>query len=356
MAPPIKLRYVDWQKSRDGSVYAYFRDRGRRIRLPTYGTPEFWTQYGQRLEERQPRVRLSPPAGYPPGTWGALTAEFFESEKFIRKAPNTQRIYRQILEPLADAHGNNRVAMLERKHIEKWKAGRADTPAMANMLVKVVKMILSFAVAKDYRTDNPARRIDLYSGGEHRAWTEEECSTFEEFWRPGTMERRAFTLAKYTGQRCGDLAKMSRAHRRDGRIRVVQEKTGADLWIKELNEVAAELSLGEQHLMLLTSPNGSPFSSSYLSRWFAGAIDRAQLPDDCVLHGLRKTAACMLIEAGATHLQAMAVTGHKDLRVFMEYVKDASQKRLADDAMGKVERNAKRTKIAKRHPTMTAKQ
>ncbi len=68
MAPPIKLRYVDWQKSRDGSAYAYFRDRGRRIRLPTYGTPEFWTQYGQRLEERQPRVRLSPPAGYPPGT------------------------------------------------------------------------------------------------------------------------------------------------------------------------------------------------------------------------------------------------------------------------------------------------
>ena len=347
MAPTPRLRYVDWQTGRDGvSLYAYFRDRGRRVRLPPFDTPQFWTEYARQLEGRQVRAKSKTfVAGYLPGTWGALTTDFFTSEKFTKKAPSTQKMYRRILERLADEYGHNRVASLERKHIEKWKVDRADTPAMANMLVKVVKIILSFAITKDYRKDNPARRMDLNIGGEHRAWTEDECAAFEARWAPGTMERRTFTLAKYTGQRCGDLATMTRAHRKDGRIRVVQEKTGTALWIKELSEVTLELDQGEQHVMLLTSPNGAKFSSSYLSRWFAGAIDKAGLPDDCVLHGLRKTAACMLIEAGATHLQAMAVTGHKDLRVFMQYVKDASQKTLADDAMGKVEGTRKERKV-----------
>lgn len=48
-------------------------------------------------------------------------------------------------------------------------------------------------------------------------------------WPSGTMQRRAYALAIYTGQRRGDLIKMTRAHRKGGEIRVVQDKTGEDL-------------------------------------------------------------------------------------------------------------------------------
>jgi hypothetical protein len=51
-------------------------------------------------------------------------------------------------------------------------------------------------------------------------------------------------------------------------------------------------------MSLLTKPDGSAFDSNGLGIWFAEAIEDAGLPDACVLHGLRKTAARMLAEAG----------------------------------------------------------
>ena len=71
------------------------------------------------------------------------------------------------------------------------------------------------------------------------------------------MQRRAYMLAKFTGQRCGDLAHMTRAHRRDGAIRVVQQKTGAELWIPEHRELAAELATGIEHMSLLINADGA---------------------------------------------------------------------------------------------------
>jgi hypothetical protein len=63
-------------------------------------------------------------------------------------------------------------------------------------------------------------------------------------WRPGTMQRRTLALAKYTGQQCGDIAAMTRAPRKSGAIRVVEQKTGAELWIPEHSDVAVELARG----------------------------------------------------------------------------------------------------------------
>jgi hypothetical protein len=65
------------------------------------------------------------------------------------------------------------------------------------------------------------------------------------------MRRRAYLLARYTGQRCGDIANMTMAHRKGGSIRVVQQKTGAELWIREHRELAAELAVGGGHMSLL---------------------------------------------------------------------------------------------------------
>ena len=62
--------------------------------------------------------------------------------------------------------------------------------------------------------------------GEWRAWTDEECAKFEARWEPGTMQRRAYALALYTGQRKRDQITRTRAHRRNGGIHVVQSKTG----------------------------------------------------------------------------------------------------------------------------------
>ena len=77
------------------------------------------------------------------------------------------------------------------------------------------------------------------------------------------MQRRAYMLARFTGQRSGDIANMTRAHRKDGAIRVVQQKTGAELWVPEHRDLATELAYGG-HMSLLTKPDGSAFDSPSL--------------------------------------------------------------------------------------------
>jgi len=356
----FKLQFVDAQRDRQGRVrFYYFRRRGRRWPLP--GEPlseEFMARYRQLLAATEPVVagskRTRP---CPSGSFGALVDAYFaDKEAFGQRKPSTQRIYRLILEPLAEAHGHKPVPLLERRHIKQWRDARGETPGMANMLVKVIRLLLAYGVENEYRRDNPAQRIKLFKLGEHRAWTDEECAAFEVRWPSGTMQRRAYMLAKYTGQRCGDIARMTRAHRKGGEIRVEQQqKTGTPLWIFEHRDLAAELALAGDHFSLLTTPNGQAFDADSLGRWFADAIDEAGLPDDCVMHGLRKTAARILAEAGNDVLRIMAITGHKSLPVLLQYTKDAQQRTLGKAAILQLEEHQTRTATAKPHGPMSAK-
>jgi integrase len=54
-----------------------------------------------------------------------------------------------------------------------------------------------------------------------------------------------------------------------------------------------------------------------------------------VLHGLRKTAACALIDIGCTPHQVASITGHKSTRMIEEYVRDRDRARLGKAAMTK---------------------
>ena len=71
------------------------------------------------------------------------------------------------------------------------------------------------------------------------------------------------------------------------------------------------------------------------------------MPEDCVLHGLRKTAARTLAEAGCSVHEIMSITGHKSITEVERYTREASQKKLATAAILKLEQNANRTESGK---------
>src|SRR5262249_48381600 len=128
------------------------------------------------------------------------------------------------------------------------------------------------------------------------------------------------------------------AHRKNGEIRIVQGKTGEELWIPEHRELSAELGRGVAgHMSLLTTSQGKAFDSVYFGAWFADAIEAAGLPEDCGLHGLRKTAARRLAEAGCSEEQIRAITGHATRRMVVYYTKGANQRTLASAAILKLE-------------------
>lgn len=151
------------------------------------------------------------------------------------------------------------------------------------------------------------------------------------------MQRRAYAIALYTGQRRADQVAMTRAHRIEGTLQVLQQKTGESLQIREHPELTAELARGNQdHMSLLTTSRGKAFDPIYYGAWFAEAIDDAGLPEDCVLHGLRKCAARHLAESGCTEDEIKSVTGHTTTRMVEHYIKSANKKQLATSAMRKL--------------------
>ena len=187
------------------------------------------------------------------------------------------------------------------------------------------------------REDNPAAGVklpNLKTDGYH-SWTEAEIEQFEAYHGSGTRARLALTLLLYTGQRRGDVIRMGRQHIRDGVVHVRQQKTGIELAIPIHATLAAIIAeTPADHLTLLTTQTGKPFSAAGFGNWFRDRCNEAGLAH-CSAHGLRKAAARRLAEAGCTMHEIAAITGHASLSEIQRYTKAADQKRLALSAMEK---------------------
>jgi integrase len=103
---------------------------------------------------------------------------------------------------------------------------------------------MQHAVQEGIRQDDPTRgikAIKVKSSGIH-SWSEDEIAQFEAKYPVGTKERLALALLLGTGQRVSDVVAMGRQHIRGGFIHVRQVKTGAELDIPILQELAAILA------------------------------------------------------------------------------------------------------------------
>jgi integrase len=128
---------------------------------------------------------------------------------------------------------------------------------------------------------------------------------------------------------------MGRQHLRDGVLYVRQQKTGIELAIPLHPTLATAIAeMAADHLTLLTTQTGKPFSAAGFGNWFRDRCNEARLPH-CSAHGLRKAAARRLAEAGCTMHEIAAITGHASLSEVQRYTKAADQARLARAAMDK---------------------
>lgn len=134
------------------------------------------------------------------------------------------------MERLLTDYGES-VRAIRPQHILKMRDKRAAAPTAANNLVKVLHWMLAFAMARQWRVDNPAvsiKPLKVVSTGSP-VWSEADIEVFEAHWAVGTRERLAFDLLLYSAQRSGDVRQMGRQQVRDGTILVRQEKTKAFL-------------------------------------------------------------------------------------------------------------------------------
>lgn len=345
----IKLAFIHRFTDRHGKVRHYFRRPGyKQVPLPGLpGSVEFMAAYQAALAgETAPLLEIGADRTKPRSV-SALAVLYYRSAEFQQLAPVTQATYRNIIERFRADHGDKPVAVLERRHVRGMVAAKAATPAAANGLFKMLRILLRLALDEGWRQDDPTygvRRVKVRSDG-FRSWTEEDIAAFEARWPSGTRERLALELLLYTAQRKGDVVRMGRQHVRSGAIEVRQGKTGARLSIPIHSVLQAELAtLPADQLGFLVTRDGVPFTSAGFGNWFADAVREAGLPKGCSAHGLRKAAARRLAEAGCTAHQIMAITGHWTLKEVTTYTRAADQRTMAEAAIssiGQKQRNGK---------------
>jgi integrase len=341
----LRLRWVHcWVDKRSGGAKAryYFRRPGfQRVPLPGLpGSAEFMAAYQAALDgQALPRPMIGA-SRTKAGSIGALVTAYYGSPQFLTLKPSSQRIYRLILERFRTAHGDKPVGLLMRQHLTGLLAERATTPAAANNWLRLMKVLLAYAVEEGWRPDNPAtgiRRIRRQSTGFH-SWSEAEIAAFESRHAIGTKARLAFALLLYTAQRRSDVVRIGRQHVRAGAILVRQQKTGTTLAIPVHPALQAVLdATPSEHLTFLTNVHGKPFTAASFGFWFRQRCNEADLPH-CAAHGLRKAACRRLAEAGCSANVIAAISGHSTLTEVSRYTKAADQERLARDGMAAIAR------------------
>ena len=346
-------KYVTQFRDRHGKNRLRFRKKGHSA---YYFKAAAWTDDFLREYHACLRGEVAPsiePASKPtrPGSIDALVSHYYKSPEFQGLSDSTKKTYMGIIERFRAEYGSYSARSLERRHVKAIVGKRSATPAGANNLLRMIRMLMRFAIDIGVRNDDPTYRLkgfSIKSTGFH-TWTEDEIAKFEATHPIGTRARLSFALMLYLGQRRSDVVRMGWQHIRDTRISVRQQKTGAKLDLPIHPDLAHILSKAERdNLTFLVTAHGKPFTPPGFGNWFRKVCDEAGL-SNCSAHGLRKATARRLAEAGCTDRQIMSITGHKTVKEVTRYTREVDQRQLSQDALNRLTRVKTEQKMSNPH-------
>lgn len=347
-AVQCNLKYVKGYEDRHGKWHYYFRKKGRPVvRIPgEAGSVEFLKVYTD-LKDGPPKVEgaegANPNGEIAEGSFEALCRDYKTSAEYSQLSTDWKRDMGYVIKAMCAEHGHKPVKLMARRHIVEMKNKLKHKPGACNKMLRVLKIILNYGVLGEYRDDNPADKVKLMKLGRYRAWTNKELSTFESKWAIGTLERFIFDTALYSGQRAADLVKLKRKDMVLGlAIKLKQKKTGKPMTLRiHANWKASMAAYLPTHKAetLIAGRQGESIHQVTMSDIFREGRRDAGLPDDCLLHGLRKTTARILAELGQ---KSAPVTGHMTRAMQEEYERDADQEKMAKGAIVKWEGKKRR--------------
>jgi hypothetical protein len=151
----FRLRHIHQFRDRHGKLRRYVRIPGRKS-VPLLGSPgseEFMQAYHAALADA-PKTEIGASRTLP-GSVSAAIASFLGSAAFQAGAPDTRRTRRNILERFRIEHGDKRIALLQRHHIEQMVAAKSATPSMARCFISALHALMQHCVVVGLRADDP---------------------------------------------------------------------------------------------------------------------------------------------------------------------------------------------------------
>lgn len=305
-----KLQGVNTVRKRlaDGAVRLYYYHRATGLRLEGKpGSPEFLRAYADAEKAMKDRHD---------GTVIGLIRSFILSDEFAKRAESTQREYRRMLTKIEAEFGDMPLAALEdarvRQDFMAWRAtvARESGEREADHRLSVVSAMLTWA--KDHGKVFANHVIGfkrLYSADRSELiWLPEHIRAF--MGAAPVELQSALILALHTGQRQGDLLRLTWSNYDGCTLALRQGKTGRKVEIPCTTALRATLaSLDRSAAVILTTKTGRPWKPRYFKAQWEAATKAAGITG-LHFHDLRGTAVTMLSEAGCTTPQIAAITGH----------------------------------------------
>jgi len=179
----------------------------------------------------------------------------------------------------------------------------------------------------------PKRR----KGAGFAAWNHKDVEKYQKKWPLGTVQRVWLDVLLYTGLRRGDAAVIGPGHVEDGVLTIATEKSGEKIVVvmPVLDVLQETLDIGPVgDKTWIIGERGHAFTKESFGNVFSEAASAAGVEKSA--HGVRKIAATIAAENGATEAELDAIFGWTGGRMAAHYTKQANRARLAKQAAKKL--------------------
>ena len=280
------------------------------------GSPEFMASYNAAVEARRPTQA---------GTLQPILDAFEASSDFAALAAKTRSDYKKHIRQIESEFGDFPIkALIDRRTRGEFLAWRdrigVNSRRQADYRFSVFARVLSWAFDRGLVPHNPCERPGrLYRASRsENIWTAEDEAAF--LAKAPAHLHPALMLALWTGQRQGDLLRLTWAAYDGQHIRLKQSKTGARVIIPVGQPLRVALDASREKLASL--PDGKPRALTILATeggtaWTESGF-RASWRKACAksgvsgvtFHDLRGTAVTRLALADCSEAEIATITGH----------------------------------------------
>jgi integrase len=323
------------------ATYYYAWKGGPRL-SGEFGSPEFIASYHDAVSARKAPL---------PGSIHLLLRAYQDSTNFTDLRDRTRSDYIKQIKLIESEFGDMElVALSESETRGEFKAWRdklaTRSRRQADYAWTVLARVLSWSKDRGLIGVNPCERGGrLYHGNraEH-VWTDADEAAFLAS-APAHLHL-PLLLALWTGQRQGDLLRLTWTAYDGQTIRLKQSKTGRRVGIPVGAPLKAALDAAPRlSPVILLNSDGKPWTADGFRVSFGKAQRKAGIAG-VTFNDLRGTAVTRLAEAGAEVPEIATITGHslRDAGLILEaYLKRVPA--LGRSAITKLEKFRKRTKL-----------
>jgi len=322
--PSPTLRKLGWRGERLPADLAQAIERAREINRQV----EAW-------RKGEDPTRPAPAAAQQPGTMADLIHRYKQSSRYRTKAPATRKGYDWCLNAIqawgskvpAAMDGLAPIASITAPRVQRWyEEMHATKPGTANAVLRVMRLLFTFARRNGDITTNPAAAPGLITPAKSgRIWTDAEVDLLVATADAMAMHSigDAIELAFWLGQRPTDIRRLRWDQYKAGVFAVTQSKTNARVTIPESPRLLARLEAARQRqqdtkvvstTMVVCEATKRPYTEYHFSHTFAEIRAKAaeELPSlkGLQFKHLRHTAVTRLAEAGCTIAEISRITGH----------------------------------------------